>query len=217
MSSRRGAVAGLIVAGLAMALAVVAWPESPEALTPSPASTSDPLPAPTNSQPADPAVAITAVAPVAEGAAPRLDLVADTFEELRAVWEQIDAYWAWLYANPSNEPGVLEEILHPEGDQFSKQTETVAGLLERGWRLVADTAIGEVTAFGCCPDPQAEMDTGTIKLAIQTTWPDSRPAVMVDVDGKVVEELPGWELQSWLVTLRRATDGRWLVAEVEGR
>ncbi len=221
MRSRRGAAAILLVLALAVSLvlATKAKPQVPE-IEASPPTTTSTIAATTTTRLETTTTAMsttTTTLAVVDDAPPTVDLRADTFEELRAVWDQIDAYWAWLNAHPTDDPAVLGVIFDPDGVEYARQMETMAGLANDGLRLIAPTAIGEVTAFGCCPDPQTEMDSGSITLALRTTWSDDHRAVLVDTADQVVEEFPGWRLQSWLVTLRLSKSGGWLVEELAGQ
>ncbi len=219
MRSRRTVAATLLVIGLATALALVSLdPGEAPAVVAIDTTTTAAGAATTPLATAEPTTttARAAAPPTGEGP-PLVDLQAETFEDLRAVWDQIDAYWAWLNAHPTDDPEVLGVIFHPEGIEYARQAETLGSLERDGLRLVAFTAIGEVTAFGCCPDPQAEMDRGSITLAIRTAWPGTERATLTDSDGLVLETFPGWRLQSWLITLRRSDNGHWLVAELDGQ
>lgn len=141
---------------------------------------------------------------------PPVDLRAETWSELVGVWADIDAYWTWLNAHPTEDVGMLSVIMHPDGPELEKQTEVYSTLVANGWRIVAASTLGQVVGFGCCPDPELEMASGRVRLLIETRAPDGEAAV-VGPGGTVEEEFAGWDRKSFSLELTSNVDGDWLV------
>ena len=142
--------------------------------------------------------------------APEVDLRADTWTEFLQAFPELDAYWTWLHAHPTDDPDVLSVIFHPDGPAFETEAEGQRAVAERGWRLIADSAFGEIIGFGCCPDPEAQMESGRLPILI-VSRAGSPPAYVVDSNGSLTEELPGWDRAEFRLVLHRSDDGRWRI------
>lgn len=141
---------------------------------------------------------------------PAVDLQANTWAELVGVWSDIDAYWTWLNAHPTDDPEVLSVIFDPEGPEFAEQQEEMRTLLGSEWRIIAPSTIGEVVGFGCCPDPAAELATGRMRLLIETRSADGE-AVVLSETNQVEQRFAGWDRRSFRVELVRSVGGDWQV------
>lgn len=209
MRSRRTVAATLLVIGLTTALAIISLDagEVPAAVaidttTTAAGATTTP---PTAAEPTT--TTARAAAPLTDEGPPSVDLRAETFEDLRAVWDQIDAYWAWLNANPTDDPEVLGVIFHPEGIEYARQAEGYRAILNQGWRVLNGSP-GEVMAFAH-PDPHPDMGLGSISVGLVTADPIG--AQVIDHQGSTVETLPGWERRQWIARLVRSSNGSWRV------
>lgn len=146
--------------------------------------------------------------------APPVDLHADTFEELARVWSDIDDYLVWLDAHPTVNPSAVALVLEAGSPAYESKVSLMAQLVADQQRIVGRRALGDLTAFSCCPQPQPEIDRGVITVGIQSRS-DTPAARAIDSEGRVVVELPGWEVMTWLVTFRRGEDGAWRVVSFQ--
>ena len=161
-------------------------------------------------------VATTTVDPEAldlthpDAPAPEVNLEAETWAELLRVWRDIEEYWVWMYAHPSDDPDHLLKVLSADGPELEQQIDGMDQLLSNDWRIISDSIFGEILGFGCCLDPDARVVEGRILIVI-TSRADADSNVVVDADGEMVFGMDGYERQQFDVELRREEDGRWLV------
>lgn len=145
---------------------------------------------------------------------PEVDLTADTWAELLVVWEQIDAYWTWLYSHPELANSRLPEVFHPDGPAFSQQGDTFEDLAADGLRRIADSTFGRIVGFGCCPDPDTQMASGRLPLNLTTSLL-ADAVIYLNTEGSVEFAADGWASRQFSVELRRDELGRWLVWATE--
>ena len=140
--------------------------------------------------------------------APPVDLQADTWSELVGVWAEIDAYWTWLNAHPTEDPDVLAVIFHPDGPEFDEQIKVNRNVVAQGLRVISESTLGEIIGFGCCPDPDRELATGKVRVLVITRAPTPFAVVTLD-DGTVTEEIPGWDRAEFSLEFRRTANDGW--------
>ena len=208
MRSRRVAAASLLALGLASVFVIASLrsPDTAASAAPAPTTSSTTTSSTTTTSTTTLPTSTTTLA-VGGEAPPPVDLQADTFDELRLVWDQIDAYWAWLNAHPTDDPMVLAVIFHPDGVEFARQMEGFAAAKEAGIRVI-DGGPGRSIALSH-PDPSSEIEAGAISLGLITTHPEE--ARTVDASGRIVERFAGWDSRQWLVRLVKSTAGSWVV------
>jgi len=146
-------------------------------------------------------------------APPQVDLTAETFGDLDRWWVGANEFVEWLEAHPTDDLGVLSMLYHPDGPEIQQQAELYRDYIKDDVRLL-NANLGEALTVGCCPDPQAFMDEGDIRLIVLTTHPE--PAQYVDSDGAVLEEISGWTRFTWRAQLTEVDDGRWLIWDLGG-
>jgi len=212
MRSRRVAAASLLALGLASVFVIASLrsPDTAASAAPAPTTSSTTTSSTTTTSTTTPPTSTTTLA-VGGEAPPPVDLQADTFDELRLVWDQIDAYWAWLNAHPTDDPTVLAVIFHPDGVEFARQMEGYTAIKEVGLRVL-NSGPGEVISFAH-PDPQANIRAGAISIGLITS--DLLGAQVVDDSGQIVQVLGGWDKRQWRIHLVRIHEGSWLVWSLE--
>jgi hypothetical protein len=206
---------GVILAGAMLAAACSGVPAQPLGLagsTPTSTSTSTTTTAAATRPASLPAVAPPEILDLTHPDAlpPPVDLEAETFEELMRVWEDIDRYLVWLYAHPTTDEAALALVLQPGSRAYEDIENSMRTLVDRGARTVQENLLGELVAFSCCPDPDAEMGVGRVGVGVQSRA-DPGHLVIIGEDGGVLAESSGWDLREWALVLEEGGAG-WRVS-----